>query len=274
MYGRGRISGAVPDGRRPPCTTRGDLGEPGVPHDRQPAHREFLPAARFRGGDREREARLAPCLALRLRQLPPGELGPVSGLRHLLASRHAELRVEPEDGGGRIGRGGRLGVVQVRTGHLELGELLRPAVERHRRVDPHLGLVARDRDSGQRAGLAPLRAARPPHHLPDPGVLPVAHHLGPLALARRPLVGEHHQHRPGGRAQRVGTGRGSRLLDVHHQRQYVLRCFVPVRPLGTEGAVRRQADGNGRGLGSVVAAHPSSLPVAPEPVLGGMKPSG
>lgn len=208
-----------------------------------------MPALRGRGGHGQREPGRAPRLALGVGQLPPGELGTVADLRHRLARRHLQLRVEPEHRALGVGGGGRLGVVQVGAGHLELGQLLGPAVEGDRRVHPYLRAPARHRDPGQLGRLAPLRAARPAHHLADPGVLPVPHRPGPLALAGGPLVGQDREHRAGGGAQGIGPGGRGRLLQVHHEGEHVLRGRVPVGGAVVEGA--RGDGGLGEGLWEV-----------------------
>lgn len=211
-------------------------------YDRQPARGQFAPVAGSGRPYRQREPGRPPRVPLRIRKLPPGELCAVPGLRHRLSRRHVDFRVEPDDRRRGRGRRKRPVIVQVGAADLELRQLLRPAVQRHRREDPHLGRGPGDRDAGQGRRLAPLGAARPPYDLADPGVLPVRHRLRPLAVTQRALVRQHHEHRTCRRLQCVRTGRGIGLLDVDHQREDELRGLVACRRLRAERAV--------------VAAHP------------------
>ncbi len=234
--GTPRVS-AAPGGPRPRCRNRGDLREARVAHRRQAAAGQRGPVGGVGGAHGERETGRAPRLAGRVREFPPGELGAVPGLGHRLAGGHLQLRVHPERGRAGVRGRHRVRVVEVGAGHLEPGQVLGPAVQRHRREHPHLGRLPGHGDPGERLSTPPLRAARPPHHLADPSVLPVADRLRPLAVAGRPLVGQHHQHRAGRRLQRVRPRGRRAALDTDHQRQHELRRRVAVTRVGSEGAV-------------------------------------
>jgi hypothetical protein len=205
--------------------------------------RPLATSSAHRSGPAVRTARGKPGGAGRPVQRPPQQLRPVAHLRHLLAGRHPQLRVEPQHGGARRGRRGSGRVGELGAGHLEPGEVLGPAVERDGREDPYLRLRARDRDAGQQPRAPPLGAPRPPDDLADAGVLPVAHGPRPGAVPGRALVGQHHQHGPRGGLQRVGAGRRGGLLDPYDERQDELGRGVPLV-----------------GLDDVLAAHAPSLP--------------
>lgn len=92
------------------------------------------------------------------------------------------------------------------------------------------------------------------YHLADPGVLPVGHHLRPLALAEGAVVGEDRQDGARGGLQGVGTRRWRVPLDADDQGEDELGLLVA--EIG------------------VVAAHPASLPLPSRVILVGMSASG
>ena len=164
---------------------RGDLGESGVAHHRQPARGEFAPAAGVRGRDSRagsppRARPCAPCptaptrRAARRARPAPSPCPPTcrrSGFSHSTG---------PAGSGAAGGSGSSRSVPDTWSLASSLGQPSSGTGGKTRTS----GVLTGDRDPGQRARLAPLRAARPPHHLADPGVLPVAHGPRPLALAR------------------------------------------------------------------------------------------
>lgn len=229
------------------------LGEAAVGDDRQPARQQLRPLVLARDPHGEAEVAVQPFGLGARRQLPPGQLGPVPGLRHRLARRHRQPGVQPQHGRPRGRRFRRPRIVQVGPRHLQPGEVGGPLVDGHGRVDADLGRPVRHGDPGQRARPLPGRAPRPPDYLPDPRVLPGARRRGPLTVRLGdPGVGQKPQHRPRRAFQRVGPGRRRGPLNPDDKRQRVLPPLVPA------GSLHRRRRLRGRG---VFFSHPSSMSV-------------
>jgi hypothetical protein len=152
----------------------------------------------------------------------------VPGLRHGLARRHGQPGIQPEHGRPVGGLPGRLRVVEVRSRHLQPGEVSGPLIDGHGRVDADLGRPLVHRDPRQRARPVPGRAARPPDDLPDARVLPGPGRRRPLpAGVGDPGVAQEPQHRARRALQRVRPGRRRRPVNPDDKRQRVLPPLVP-----------------------------------------------
>src|SRR5690349_5372601 len=115
-----------------------DLGEAGVLDYREASVEQLGPVGWVGGADGQGEVGGGPFLAVDGCEGQPGQVGAMAYLSHGLAAGHLERRIDPDDWSVGMRYGGGLGLIEVGTGDLEFGEILRYGVQWDRREDADL----------------------------------------------------------------------------------------------------------------------------------------